>query len=107
VFDASKVRRVNRHGLELLLSCLAEAMKRNGDVKLASVPAELAIMLELTKLDRLFECYYDCDSAIESYHRFSTRGLLRSHRSNGQTESGSRALGVEHAKGQVTYEPMV
>lgn len=103
VFDGSKVRRVDRHGLELLLNCLEEAMKRNGDVKLASVSVELAIMMELTKLDRLFETYYDCDSAIESYHRFSTRGLLRS-RGMTREEPMVPAIRVQPFQGQVDYE---
>jgi len=40
VLDCSKVRRMDRSAINLLLCCLEEAMKRNGDVKLASVPQE-------------------------------------------------------------------
>ena len=35
VLDCSKVRQLDSAGIHVLLACLEEAMKRNGDVKLA------------------------------------------------------------------------
>ena len=34
VLDCSNVRQLDRAGIQVLLRCLEEAMKRNGDVKL-------------------------------------------------------------------------
>lgn len=77
VFDFSEVRYLDSAGVELLLLCMEEAMKRNGDVKLASVSSELDAILEMTRVDRLFEIYENCSDAMESYHRFPV-GALRS-----------------------------
>ena len=71
VLDFSEVQQVSRAGIELLLLGMEEAMKRNGDVKLACVSPSLAGILEMTRADRLFEIYQDCNAAIESFHQFS------------------------------------
>lgn len=75
VFDFSQVRYLDSAGVELLLRCVEEAMKRNGDIKLAAVSPKLATLLEMTRVDRLFEIFETCDSAVESFHRFSARSL--------------------------------
>jgi len=75
VLDCSGVRQLNSAGVDLLLRCIEETMKRNGDVKLAAVPAETALILEMTRVDRLFEIFENCSDAVESFHRFSARSL--------------------------------
>ena len=71
VFDFASVRHFDSAGVELLLRCMEEAMKRNGDLKLASLSPQLAVILEMTRVDRLFEIFDSCDDAVESFHRFS------------------------------------
>jgi anti-sigma B factor antagonist len=73
VFDFSAVRHMDSAGVELLLRCAEEAIKRNGDLKLAAVSPQLTVVLEMTRIDRLFEIFDNCTDAIESYHRFVTR----------------------------------
>ncbi len=73
VFDFSAVRRLDSAGVELLLRCMEEAMKRNGDLKLAAIPAHSAVILEMTRVDRLFEIFETSADAVESYHRFSAQ----------------------------------
>ncbi len=75
VFDFAAVRYLDSSGVELLLRCMEEAMKRNGDLKLAAIPAPVAVILEITRVDRLFEIYDNCSDAVESYHRFPTQAL--------------------------------
>jgi anti-sigma B factor antagonist len=70
VLDCSQVRRLDSAGVQALLHCLEEAMKRNGDVKLASVPRGAAEILELTKVDSLFEMFDTPDEAVNSFHQF-------------------------------------
>ena len=70
VFDFSEVQRMDSAGVEMLLRCMEEAMKRNGDVKLAAVSPSVAVILELTRVDRLFEIYERVADAVESFHRF-------------------------------------
>jgi anti-sigma B factor antagonist len=71
VLDFSGVQSLDSSGVELLLRCMEDAMKRNGDVKLACVSAPLASILEITRTDRLFEIFETCSSAVESFHQFS------------------------------------
>jgi anti-sigma B factor antagonist len=47
-----------------------EAMKRDGDVKLAAVAPGSAVILELMKVDRLFEVFDSAEEAIRSFHGF-------------------------------------
>lgn len=75
VLDFSQVRYLDSAGVELLLRCVEETMKRNGDVKLATVTPEMASILGMTRIDRLFEVFDTCGNAVESFHRFSARAL--------------------------------
>src|SRR5271170_6782274 len=70
VLDCSKVRQLDSAGIQVLLRCLEEAMKRNGDVKLASVPSGAAAILELTKVDHLFEVFDSTADAVNSFRQF-------------------------------------
>jgi anti-sigma B factor antagonist len=75
VLDFSGVRYLDSSGIEALLLCMEEVMKRNGDLKLACVSPPLASILEITRADRLFEIFETCSDAIESFHQFSARAL--------------------------------
>jgi anti-sigma B factor antagonist len=68
VLDCSKVENIDSAGVEMLLHCLEEAMKRDGDLKLAAVPPASAIILELMRVDRLFEVFETSDEAARSFH---------------------------------------
>ena len=78
VFDCSKVRQLDSAGIDLFLSSLEEAMKRNGDVKLAAVFSPVSIILKLTRVDRLFEIYETPVDAAESFSRFPIQLLRQS-----------------------------
>jgi anti-anti-sigma factor len=68
VFDFGQVRELDAAGIHLLLQCLEEVMKLNGDVKLASVPPGPAATLEATGVDRLFEIFDRAADAAQSFH---------------------------------------
>jgi len=70
VFDLSNVRQLDSAGVDMLLHCMSEAMKRDGDVKLASPSAEAMVILELTRTGRLFEIYDSATDAARSYSSF-------------------------------------
>ena len=70
VLDCSRVRELDSAGIQVLLHCLEEAMKRNGDVKLAAVPPSAAEILELTRVDSLFEAFDSIRDAVNSFHQF-------------------------------------
>jgi len=70
VLDCSQIRQIDSAGIQMLLHCLEEAMKRNGDVKLAAVPPVAAQILELTKVDSLFEIFDSPADAVNSFYQF-------------------------------------
>ncbi len=70
VFDCSQVAEIDAAGVELLLHCLATVMRQDGDLKLASVPPRMAVILEMTRTDRLFEIYLVSSDAVLSFSRF-------------------------------------
>lgn len=71
VIDCSRLHRLERPAIQLLLCCLEEAIKRNGDVKLAAVPVAARLTLTLAGVDRVFEIFDTCDEAVSSFHRIS------------------------------------
>jgi len=71
VLDCSKVQEIDSAGVEMLLECLELAMKRDGDLKLAAVSPASAIILELMRVDRLFEVFDTSEDATRSFREFS------------------------------------
>lgn len=67
VLDCSGVRRMDDAAIHLLLSCLEEAMKRRGDVKLAALAPGAEAMLRFSGASRLFEVYSSTADAVRSY----------------------------------------
>src|SRR3954462_4542868 len=70
VFDLSLVKQLDAAGVEMLLHCVSEVMKRDGDLKLASLSRQAAMVLELTRTDRLFEIYENSTEAARSFSGF-------------------------------------
>jgi len=69
VLDCSKVREMDPFAIHILLCCLEEAMKRDGDVKLAAVSASAQRSLALNRVDGLFEIYDTESEAVNSFFR--------------------------------------
>ncbi len=70
VFDLSLVKQLDAAGVEMLLQCVSEVMKRDGDLKLASLSRQAAMVLELTRTDRMFEIYENSTEAARSFSGF-------------------------------------
>lgn len=70
VLDCSGIKHIDSSGVEMLLHCMDEAMKRDGDVKLAAVAPGSAVILELMKVDRLFEVFDSAEEAVQSFHAY-------------------------------------
>ncbi|MCU1308364.1 MAG: anti-sigma-factor antagonist [Acidobacteriaceae bacterium] len=79
VFDLSLVRQLDVAGIEVLLQCMSQVMKRDGDLKLASLSDHAAIVMELTRTDRLFEIYETSTDAARSFSMFLPNMLRRQH----------------------------
>lgn len=69
VLDCSRVRQMDNATIHLLLCCLEEAMKRNGDVKLAGVRPEARATLQFAGVSRLFEVYNTVAEATQSFRQ--------------------------------------
>ena len=80
VLDCSLVRQLDRSIIYLLLCCLEEAMKRNGDVKLAALPPGARIVLEDTGTNRLFDIYDTTAEAVNSFHQLPVQDSVRVRR---------------------------
>lgn len=95
VLDCSGRGGFDRHALLLLLTCLEEAMKRNGDVRLAGVSTEARAILETTGVDRLFKIFDSIAEAEGSFFRGPAEwsSVDRVHRGSPR-DSGHRA--AEH-----------
>jgi anti-sigma B factor antagonist len=70
VLDCSGLSQMDRPVLHLLLSCLEEAMKRNGDVRLAALSPSAQAMLKLIGADRLFQSFSSNADAVDSFHQY-------------------------------------
>jgi anti-sigma B factor antagonist len=69
VLDCSKLWNMDRPTISLLLSCLEQAMKCNGDVRLAGLCSEAEAALRNAGVSHLFEMFVTTESAIQSFHR--------------------------------------
>jgi anti-sigma B factor antagonist len=76
VLDCSKIRQLDSAGIHVLLRVLEEAMKRNGDVKLASVPPAAAAILERNRVGHLFEAFDNTADAVNSFHQIPIMPVL-------------------------------
>jgi anti-anti-sigma factor len=75
VLDCSKLQHLDTAGIHVLLRCLEEAMKRNGDVKLAALSARPAATLELSGVNRLFESFDTTADAVHSFQQLPVFGF--------------------------------
>ncbi len=69
VLDCSGLSRMDKPVLHLLLSCLEEAMKRNGDARLVAVSPSAQATLKLIGADRLFQIFASNADAVNSFHQ--------------------------------------
>lgn len=88
VLDCSKVRELDRHALHILLCCLEEAMKHNGDVKLAELPPGAHAFLDITGASRVFDTYATTAEAVDSFHHLPEAAASH-HMQSEQQESAA------------------
>jgi anti-anti-sigma regulatory factor len=85
VLDCSNISQLDSSAVHLLLCCLEEAMKRNGDVKLAGIPLMTEVVPGLTGSSRLFEIFDTTADAINSFHQLPFEALSET----GEAESAA------------------
>jgi len=67
VIDCAALKSVDSTGLGALVRTLTESQSGGGQTKLASVGPQLKRLLELTRLDSVFETYDDRAKALASF----------------------------------------
>jgi anti-sigma B factor antagonist len=98
VFDFSQVRELDSAGVEVLLESLERVIQRDGDLKLAAIPAEIAVVLEMTCVDRLFEIFDETADAAGAFQAFSAdaqRCLDSPPQANAETQRGDTSEDVK------------
>jgi len=75
VLECSQVRSMDSAGVETLLHCLEEALKRDGDLKLASLSPEAEVILELLRVARVFESFPTSEEAVRSFNAIPVDAL--------------------------------
>ena len=91
VFDLSTVRQMDSAGVEMLLRCMDRAMHRDGDVKLAALSPQAAVVLDLSRAARLFEIYDTSTDAARSFSCFLPNTLRRNTTLEPPAEEVNRA----------------
>jgi len=85
VLECSQVHNLDGAGVEMLLGCMQEAMKRDGDLQLAAVSPASGVFLELMRVDRLFEIFDSAEEAVQSFDEFRSYAVPESELYHGQS----------------------
>src|SRR5579859_2045997 len=67
VLDCSMLEQLDKPVVQFLLYCLEEAMKRNGDIRLAALQPEVLAAFASIGLEKLFQVFDDVADAEESF----------------------------------------
>jgi len=67
VFDCSTLEFLDSTGLGVLLLCLKESMKKDGDIRLAEVNETVRMVLEITRADEIFQVFPTVEEAVASF----------------------------------------
>ncbi len=71
ILDCSRLLYLDSSGLGALLSCLREAVKKGGDLRLAAVTSSVSMVLELTRTDKVFSTFESVSQAVASYNKYA------------------------------------
>ncbi len=67
IFDFDGLRAIDSRGLGFLISVQKELRLRKGRMVMVHLTAQFAALLELTKLNRIFEVFLDMETAKRSF----------------------------------------
>jgi len=67
VFDCSALEFLDSTGLGILLMCLKQAMKEDGDIRLACPNETVRMVLEITRADDIFQIFPTVEQAVASF----------------------------------------
>ena len=66
VLDLDKLVNIDNYGLDALLAAAQKALENDSVIKLAKVSADMRIVLDITRVYRVFEIYSTVEEAVAS-----------------------------------------
>ena len=66
VLDLEKLVNIDSYGLDALLAVAQKALENNSVIKLANVSADMQIVLDITRVYKVFEIYSSIEEAVKS-----------------------------------------
>jgi len=67
ILDLSSVNYIDSTGLGVLVGGLKKAMRKKGDIRLVNPSDEARMLMELTRVDKVFFIYPNQETALMSY----------------------------------------
>ena len=67
VLDLDKLVNIDNFGLDALLAMAQKALESNSVIKLARVSADMKIVLDITKVYRVFDIFPTIEDAVRSF----------------------------------------
>ena len=67
ILDLSSVNYIDSTGLGVLVGGLKKAMRKKGDIRLVNPSDEVRMLMELTRVDKVFFIYPNQETALMSY----------------------------------------
>lgn len=67
VLDLEKLVNIDNFGLDALLAAAQKAIEDNSVIKLANVSADMQIVLDITRVYRVFDIYPTVEEAVASF----------------------------------------
>ena len=67
VLDLEKLVNIDNYGLDALLAMALKAIENNSVIKLARVSADMQIVLDITRVRRVFDIFPTIEEAVNSF----------------------------------------
>ena len=68
VVDLKGVEWMGSVGIGILICCLTAVKNAGGDMRLSGLNAKVSELLQMTKLEKIFDIYPEAQNAVESYN---------------------------------------
>lgn len=85
--DLSSVNYINSSGVGTIIQCFRLARAKSGDLKILNPSQSVTHIIQVSKLDSIFEVFRDQAAAIESFTEDSSSDANKKGRSRKQTAS--------------------
>lgn len=80
IIDLSQVSFIDSNGLGVLVAGLKKAIRNKGDIRLVNPTAAVRMLMEITRVDKVFQVYPCRELALNSYSDSEPGDKVRSSR---------------------------